>query len=1172
MGVLGVRATEAQSEKVFGVTALLRITGSVPYLVLAFLNAFVDTGHKKVIEGIVFKTIDGPLQTTLMLIVNGLILLPFILLFTPAGFVGDRYAKTSVIRASALAAVVLSLGITLSYYQGWFVAAFALTFLLAAQSAFYSPAKYGYLKLLFGKQHIGAANGAVQAITIVAILGSLFAFSVLMDRAATTAAEPGAMLESIAWLGWLLVLSSALELCMSFLLPARDRGDPAQAFDWRDYARGRMFRDNLARLRGRTVIQLSILGLAIFWSISQVLAVVFQTFAEETLGIVDLTTNSLTLACSGIGIALGSILAGRISRDHIETGLIPLGAAGVALGLWLLPGLESVLAQRICFLFLGTTGALFIVPLNALIQFSARRHELGRVLAANNWFQNVAMFGFLLLTALLAALGLDGRFLLLLLAVIATAGGIYTVCRLPQSLVHYVLASLFRRRYRVRVQGLDNVPETGGVLLLGNHVSWIDWAIVQIACPRRVHFVMAREYYDRWYLKWLLKLMGCVPIQSGASSRAALDAVADLLDAGHAVCLFPEGSITRTGHLAEFRRGYESAIQATSSAVVIVPFYLRGLWGSQFSRSSAGLKRRRASGLKRELIVSFGAPLPKDTSSDILKRRILDISIQAWQAYAESLPTIPAAWIETAKRMRRGRLIVDPVSGEVTADRALAGAIAFSRRIARIGPEANVGLLLPVSAGGALANMGVFLAGKTAVNLNFTASDDALRAAIETAGIRTVYSSRRFLERLAKRGRDLDPVIDKLDVVMLEDLRAGIGRFEQVATWILCRLLPAALLRLLFCRARDPAATAVILFSSGSEGRPKGVMLSHRNVMINANQVVDALNVQEDDLVLASLPLFHAFGLNAMTIMPLVAGIPIVCHPDPTDVLGIAQAVAAERATIMCSTSSFLRLFLRNSRVHPLMLESLRVVVAGAEPLNIETRDAFQARFGGLVLEGYGCTETAPVAGANLPDAIDQDSLRVQAGNRPGTIGMPVHGTSFRIVDPETFEELPTGNEGMILIGGPQVMQGYLGDAERTARAVREIGGTRWFVTGDKGSLDADGFLTIRDRYSRFAKIAGEMVSLGEVEQAIRACLDDAGLDLVALNFPDERKGEVIVVLHEGALDGRALEKAMLAAGVPGLMIPSRWLPTDAVPKLGSGKTDYVAARAAAKAALDAGS
>lgn len=1150
-------------------SALFRITGAIAYLGVVFLNAFVDIAHKTVIQSTVFKVYEDPLQTSLLAVVNALILLPFILLFSPAGFAGDRYPKARMIRLTSLAALGLALAITACYYLGWFEAAFALTFLLAAQSAFYSPAKYGYLKVLFGQDRLGAANGAVQAVTILAILAGALVFATAFEASFSNGGDATDMLRSVAPLGWLLVLCALIQLVLAFRLPELEAGDPTQQFDWPAYRSARMLRENIDRLRGRSVIQLSIVGLALFWSISQVVQVAFQTWVESEFGETDVAVIARTLAFSGIGIVLGSMLAARVSRNHIETGLIPLGAAGLALGLWLLPGAGTTFGQRLDFLLLGFSGALFIVPLNALIQFSAGRRELGRVLAASNWFQNGAMFAFLLLTAILSTLGLDGRFLLNLLAILATIGGLYTVCRLPQSLVRFMLTSLFRQRYRIHVQGLASIPETGGVLLLGNHVSWVDWGIVQIACPRQVRFVMAREYYNRWYLRWLLKLMGCIPVQAGAASRSTLETVTATLDAGHVVCLFPEGAITRTGHLAEFRRGFEASLEQTTSEVVIVPFYLRGLWGSQFSRSSEGLKRRRASGLKRDLIVSFGPALPKDTTAAVLKRRILDLSIRAWQAYAETLPTIPAAFIASARRVGNRLAIADPVSGELSGLKALTGAICFARRIRQLGRERNVGLLLPTSVGGALANMAVLLAGRTVVNLNFTASDEGLAHAIDKAGIRTVYTSRRFLERLEKRGRNLGPLLGRVNTVFVEDLREGIGRFEQITTFLMVRLLPSSLLSALVCSARDPRATAVILFSSGSEGTPKGVMLDHRNVMINANQIVDAINVHDEDVVLASLPLFHAFGLNAMLFMPLVMGIPIACYPDPTDALGIAKTIAEYRATFMCSTSSFLRLFLRNPKVHPLMLESLRVVVAGAEPLNIETRDAFQSRFGAPVLEGYGCTETAPVAGANLPDAIDKESLKVQTGNRPGTIGMPVHGTSFRIVDPDSFAELPTGEEGMILIAGPQLMQAYLDDPERTAAAIRSIDGVRWFVTGDKGSLDEDGFLTIRDRYSRFAKIAGEMVSLGEVEQGIRACLGEAEVDLVAINLPDARKGERIVVLHDGEIDTGPIEKCMLAAGLPGLMIPARWIAVDEIPKLGAGKTDVVAAKAKAIEALE---
>jgi acyl-[acyl-carrier-protein]-phospholipid O-acyltransferase/long-chain-fatty-acid--[acyl-carrier-protein] ligase len=247
--------------------------------------------------------------------------------------------------------------------------------------------------------------------------------------------------------------------------------------------------------------------------------------------------------------------------------------------------------------------------------------------------------------------------------------------------------------------------------LLGNHVSWMDWAIVQIACPRRVRFVMAKSYYDKWYWRWLLDLMGCIPIQGGATSRATLATVAEALDAGDVVCLFPEGAITRTGHLAEFKRGYETAASDTKTDVAIVPFYLRGLWGSALSRSSKGLMRRRASGLKRDVIVAYGPPLPKDVPADVLKRRVFDTSMLAWEIYSTQLPTLPQAWIDTVKRMGGRRALADSVSGNLGAAQALTGAICMARRMRGDGSERNVGLLLPTTAGGALANMAALLAG-----------------------------------------------------------------------------------------------------------------------------------------------------------------------------------------------------------------------------------------------------------------------------------------------------------------------------------------------------------------------------------------------------------------------------------------------------------------------------
>ncbi|WP_434339766.1 acyl-[ACP]--phospholipid O-acyltransferase [Motilimonas cestriensis] len=1145
---------------------LWQYAGALPYLFAVFLNSFVDLGHKIIIQNTVFKVYDGQQQIILTAIVNALILLPFILLLSPAGFLSDRHPKNKVMRGTAWAAVALTIGITACYYLGLFWPAFAMTFLLAVQSALYSPAKFGYIKPLFGKERLAQANGMVQAVSIVAILSGTLVYSLLFEIFyQPDAVTPEAILLLIAPLGWILIANALIELVMVYRLPQLEADDQSNDFDWSAYRTGRLMKQSLSPLKDRMVIRLSIIGLAMFWAIGQMLLAAFPAYAKAYFDVTNTLVIQGTIATTGVGIALGSWLAGRWSKSHIETGLVPIGAVGISLALWALPYMDSSLTQALCFLVVGTMGGIFIVPLNALIQFHAGEHEMGRVLAVNNWVQNVAMASFLLITAGAAVYGLDSKFLLGFTAVVAVIGGAYTIFKLPQSLLRILVRWVLSRRYEISVQGIKNIPSEGGVLLLGNHISWIDWAILQIACPRPIRFVMLKAIYQRWYLKWFFDLVGCVPIESGASSVKSLSIIAELLDAGEAVALFPEGTISRTGHLAEFRRGYEKACDACETEIKIVPFYLRGLWGSQFSRSSERLKRTSAQGMSRDLIVAFGPALAKDTPVDVLKRRVFDLSVHSWQSHVETLPSIGSAWVSSVKRVKNNVSLTDSISGDVSAYKALTGAICMSRRMKKQIVGQNVGILMPTSVGGVLANMAAILRGKTLVNLNYTASSDALIAGLEQANVNTIYTAKRFIKQLEKRGIDLAPVLEGKEVIYLEELNQGISMREKALTLFSVRLLPAWLLRLLYCQKVKPDATAAILFSSGSEGTPKGVMLSHKNIMANLKQISDVLNTQESDVVMASLPLFHAFGLTVTQFMPLVEGLPMVCHSDPTDALGIGKAVAKHNATIMCGTSTFLRIYSKSKKLHPLMFSSLRLVVAGAERLNPEVRQSFELKFNRPILEGYGTTETTPVASVNLPDQLDTQWWQVQIGGKVGTVGMPLPGTSFKVVDPNDFTELPTGEAGMILIGGAQVMQGYLNNPEKTAEVIKEIDGARWYVTGDKGQIDKDGFLTIIDRYSRFAKLGGEMISLGALEQAVAKHLAP-DQQIVAVALSDEKKGEKIVLLYEGELATDQVRKAMLEAGVNPLMIPSSWMSVEQVPKLGSGKTDFSQAKALAMA------
>jgi acyl-[acyl-carrier-protein]-phospholipid O-acyltransferase/long-chain-fatty-acid--[acyl-carrier-protein] ligase len=1147
-------------------TQLFRISGFVAYVGMLFLNAFVDLGHKIIIQNTLFKTYDGDAQILLTAIVNALILLPFILLFTPSGYLADRFPKHRVMQVSAWAAVGITLMITLCYALGWFWLAFAMTFALAVQSAFYSPAKYGYIKELVGKESLALANGWVQATTTTAILAGIFIFSVLFETrlAGDVFSTPDQVIGHMVPIGLVLVAGSLLEVGLAYRLPAKSAGS-AMHFDWAQYGRGRYLRRNLRAAWDNQVIWLSIVGLAVFWSIAQVLLAAFPAFAKETLGETNTVVIQGILACSGIGIILGSVIAGRVSRHHIETGLIPVGALGVAAALFLLPGLGSAWAHGLNFLLLGILGGVFLVPLNALIQFNAGEEGLGRVLAANNFIQTLLMLVFLGLTVVAAYAAVGGLTLMIALAVIALAGAFYTLYQLPQSMVRFLIARAMATHYRLDVIGLAHMPAQGGVLMLGNHISWIDWAMVQMASPRPVRFVMERGIYERWYLRWFLDFFGVVPI-SGGRSREAIETVAHLLDAGEVVCLFPEGTISRNGQLSEFKRGFEKSVQAASTGVIL-PFYLRGLWGSRFSFASEKLRANRREGRTRDILVAFGPPLPRESSAEQVKQAVIELSVTSWQTHVTTLQSLPAAWLAAAKRRLGATAVIDSIGTRLSNRRLIAAVLLFARRIRRLVPEPRVGILLPASSAAAIANLAALLVGKQVVNLNYTASPEALAAGLSNAGVRQVITSERFLAKLEQRGILLDVAFAGVTLHPMEALRARIGKVEALGLLAVGSLLPARLLLWLFGQPTRPEDTAAILFSSGSEGTPKGIELTHRNIMANVRQISDVLNTETDDLILANLPPFHAFGLTVTTFLPLLEGIPMVCHPDPTDAVGTAKAIARYRATVLCSTSTFLRLYIRNQRVHPLMLQSVRVVVAGAERLAPEVRDAFTLKFNKPIYEGYGATETTPVASVNVPDALETDTWKIQSGSRLGTVGLPLPGTSFRVVDPQTLTMLPPGEDGLILIGGVQVMKGYLNDPAKTADAVVVLDGQRWYKTGDKGHLDADGFLTIVDRYSRFAKLGGEMISLGAVEEQIRQVLAQPDLELVAVSLADERKGERILLLVAGEVDPDGLRKRLLAAGMNPLSVPSEVLVVESIPKLGSGKTDFAAAKRLALAA-----
>lgn len=397
-----------------GLLATIRTPGMVSFLCVAFINAMVDLGHKIIIQNTIFKIYDDAVQVSLTAIVNALILLPFVLLFTPSGFLADRFAKPRIMQWSAFAAVIITLLITLAYYQGWFLFAFALTFILAAQSAIYSPAKYGYIREALGDDNLAAGNGLIQAVTIVAILAGIFIFSVLFESRLQhqSYSDEGDLLTHIAPVGWLLVLLTLVEFIVALRLPKYIITTAQDSFRWRDYRSGKYLSYNLSQMTGNSTIWLSILALSLFWGVSQTVLATFPAFAKIVLAEHNTIVIQGLLACSGFGIIMGSIIAAIMKCQQRYALLITTGTIGQIIILFIIPQLAHTFSFAIAIIAFGLFGGLFIVPLNALIQQQAPRAKLGAILAGNNWMQNIIMSLFLLVTFVSAGAGISSGLLM----------------------------------------------------------------------------------------------------------------------------------------------------------------------------------------------------------------------------------------------------------------------------------------------------------------------------------------------------------------------------------------------------------------------------------------------------------------------------------------------------------------------------------------------------------------------------------------------------------------------------------------------------------------------------------------------------------------------------------------------------------------------------------------
>ena len=1072
--------------------------------------------------------------------------IPLVLFSLPAGVLADRLSKRTIILGmKALELTLMSVGTALLWWRPE-ASGLALIVLggMGVQSALFSPAKYGILPELVPHERLSSANGALESWTFLAIILGTALGPVFVDTAGPEPWMAGALLAGLSLVGFLFALR------IPHVLPARDetvgvRQTVGEAFK---------------ALGADRALWLSVVGSTWFWAVASLLGQNLFVYAQTTLGLPESRTG-WPMGVFGVGVGLGSWLAGRLSENRVETGLIPLGSLGLSLFTALLgllaPGFAGTLVVMGA---LGVSSGFLIVPLNALLQWRSPPEQRGAVIAVSNVFVFGGMLVGSLAGWLMAEAQLSPRGIFLGAAVATIAGTIWALRLLPQPLLRLLVYLFTHVVYRLRVVGREHVPRRGGVLLTPNHVSFVDALMLIATVDRRIRFLIEQEQFDRPLLRPFLKLMEVIPISSTGGTRELLKALRDAgesLDEGRVVCIFPEGQITRTGALQPFRRGLERIVKGRDAP--IVPVHLDRLWGSIFSFSGGRFFRKLPKRLPYPVTVSFGAPRPADTPPTRIREAVASLGEQAWYARKPDRQVLHRTFLTSVRRRPWALAMGDGTQPEVSRFAAMAGAAVLARSLRKAWDgERLVGLLLPPSVPGALANLAASLAGKASVNLNYTAGPAGIASAAKQAGLKTVVTSRTFLEKAELT------LPAGLEPLYLEDLVPTIPRRRKLTAALLTAVAPRKMLES-WCgawRPFDVDQLATVIFSSGSTGEPKGVMLTHFNIDSNADAVSQVFRPERDDRLLGILPLFHSFGCMALWFS-LHNGVPVVFHPNPLDADAVGTLVRKHQLTLMLATPTFLQLYQR--RCDPNDFGGLRLVLAGAERLSDKLAVEFEETFGIKPIEGYGCTECAPVVATSVPSFRAPGYF--QSGSKRGSVGLPLPGVSVRFVDPDTREPLAPGEPGLLLVKGPNVMRGYLGREKLTEQVLQD----GWYDTGDIAVQDEDGFLRITDRLSRFSKIGGEMVPHGKVEDALHEAFGEPGRHFAVTAVPDERKGERLAVLTtvESEKVPKLLED-LQAMGLPNLFMPRRdgFVHVEAIPVLGTGKTDLKGVKAAAQQAL----
>lgn len=1100
-----------------------------------FQGAFSDNVLRNLLLSmIVSMGLKDGQRETFVSVITFLFSVPFVLFSMTGGWLADHFSKRQVTIWTKVMEIASMVVASVGLYRHSNVITFAALGLVATQAALFGPAKYGLLPELLPAKRLSWGNGVIELGTFMAIITGTVAGATMAERFHGN--------EVVA--GYVLIALAVVGLLWSFAIDRVPAAAPDKKFKINFLVD--LWQQIKLMSKDRPLL-LAVIGNTYFWFLGSLLFATIVVYGPAVLHVGVAKTGYLSAALA-VGIGIGSMIAGLVSGNKIEYGLIPLGAIGMtATGLALGLSPHGMTGSAVLLGILGFWAGFFAVPVNALIQHRPLEKDKGGIIAASNLLSFVGIsISSLVYFVFTNYVHLDPRGVMVAGSVITGLGTVYVLWLLPEWFLRLLLWLLTHTVYRIKVVGRANLPERDGGLLVVNHMSFVDALLLITSTDRPIRFLIFKGIYDMPLVKPFARMMKAIPISSEQRPREMIRSLRDASDAirdGELVCIFAEGQITRTGQLLPFRRGFERIMKGVEAP--IIPVNLDGVWGSIFSFERGRFLWKFPRHVPYPVTVSFGAPMAATSTATEVRASVQELQAEAFAQRRSRIRTLDSSFVRSAHLHPMRFLMADGKTPHVRFGSALVKVIFLARKLrASLGEKEMVGLLMPPSVGGALCNFALTLLGRVPVNLNYTASNEALASCARQCDIDVVITSKAFVERFPKMeipGRTL----------LLEDVIADAG-FGGKMFALLVFFLPYRLIRAAVGgRKRSIDDLATVIFSSGSTGDPKGVMLTHYNIASNIAQVSQVFMLDKGDRVLGILPFFHSFGFTAALWLPVSIGIGVVYHPSPLDARAISALVGQYKVTFLIATPTFLQAYIR--RCSPEHFGSLQYVLVGAEKLPERVALAFEDTFGIRPLEGYGCTECSPVVTVNTRD-FRAAGFR-QVGARRGRIGHPLPGISVKVLDIETMQPVAPGTQGMLLVKGPNVMAGYLGRPEKTAEVLKD----GWYTTGDIAVMEEDGFITITDRLSRFSKIGGEMVPHIKIEDRLHELADVTEQVFAVTALPDEKKGERIVVLHTLSDEKLApvLEK-LAQCDLPSLWKPrnKKFYRVEALPMLGTGKID----------------